>query len=395
MLYMYPFQLAGTKHYYWTMSSRWLKKLRTIVLAVVFILLLYEVLQPESPDASDTVMVQMPPVPPVLNRPLTLSHKDNSPLFQNQRVLRQFITSDIHEPTQARPSQQPTQALPPTTPSPTRKFPSLGKIRVVEITGSHLDEQAKQVDSNPAKYSEQWIKTLIDFQRLHPRIGSFHKLSLNTSNHVQISDCKNQLCSEFLTRLDTPHFKYCLRKSRVRKEPEKSTCHFINGKRRSPVALASFPGSGNTWVRGLLQDTTGICTGGIYCDTTLRKNGYPGECIRSGVVLVVKTHQTAPWWRGVHYKKSEASKYFTKNWHIPVYSAAIFLLRNPYDALVAEWNREKTLRLADNHVNYVGREYFSKLQNVYAIDDWLIKLLEECRALWGLPDKVMYCMAML
>ena len=140
MLYMYPFQLAGTKHYYWTMSSRWLKKLRTIVLAVVFILLLYEVLQPESPDASDTVMVQMPPVPPVLNRPLTLSHKDNSPLFQNQRVLRQFITSDIHEPTQARPSQQPTQALPPTTPSPARKFPSLGKIRVVEITGSHLDE---------------------------------------------------------------------------------------------------------------------------------------------------------------------------------------------------------------------------------------------------------------
>jgi len=44
-------------------------------------------------------------------------------------------------------------------------------------------------------------------------------------------------------------------------------------------------------------------------------------------------------------------------------------LRNPYDALAAEWNREKTGRLADNHENYVGREYFSKLQNVYAIDN--------------------------
>jgi len=54
-------------------------------------------------------MVQMPPVPPVLNRPLTLSHKDNSPLFQNQGGANAvFISSGIHEPTQARPSQQPT-----------------------------------------------------------------------------------------------------------------------------------------------------------------------------------------------------------------------------------------------------------------------------------------------
>ena len=39
-------------------------------------------------------------------------------------------------------------------------------------------------------------------------------------------------------------------------------CHFINGSRRAPVALASFPGSGNTWVRGLLEMATGVCTGG-------------------------------------------------------------------------------------------------------------------------------------
>jgi len=38
MLYMYLSQLAVTKHYYWMMPSRWLKKLRMIVLAVVFIL---------------------------------------------------------------------------------------------------------------------------------------------------------------------------------------------------------------------------------------------------------------------------------------------------------------------------------------------------------------------
>ena len=37
--------------------------------------------------------------------------------------------------------------------------------------------------------------------------------------------------------------------------------HFINGTRRAAVALTSFPGSGNTWVRGLLEKATGVCTG--------------------------------------------------------------------------------------------------------------------------------------
>ena len=43
-------------------------------------------------------------------------------------------------------------------------------------------------------------------------------------------------------------------------------CRFMNGSGRNPVGLVSFPGSGNTWVRGLLQKATGICTGGyIRC----------------------------------------------------------------------------------------------------------------------------------
>ena len=243
---------------------------------------------------------------------------------------------------------------------------SLGKIRVIEITGGSLDhkqvKETQHLDSNSFKYPEHWTKTLAKLQQ------QFSKFHLSTGRTLSAtSTCKNQLCSEFLTRLDTPHFKYCLRKSKLKVEPEKSTCHFISGKRRSPIALASFPGSGNTWVRGLLQNITGVCTGGIYCDPTLRRNGYPGECIRSGVVLVVKTHQSSPWWTGVHYKKSDASKYFVKTWHIPVYSSAIFLMRNPFDALVAEWNRLQTVKLSDNHVNSVGKEYFGKLRMNYKI----------------------------
>ena len=35
----------------------------------------------------------------------------------------------------------------------------------------------------------------------------------------------------------------------------------MNGKKRQTVVLASYPGSGNTWTRELLESTTGICTG--------------------------------------------------------------------------------------------------------------------------------------
>ena len=185
------------------------------------------------------------------------------------------------------------------------------------------------------------------------------KLLTIPSNLFDEGGCSDPLCSEFLTEADLQHFHYCFRKAKLLTEFEDYSCHFVNSV-SSPIALASFPGSGNTWVRGLLQDITGICTGGIYCDPTLRRSGYPGECIRSGVVLVVKTHQTAPRWTGVYYDKSAPFKYFKKLEHIPVYSSAIFLVRNPFDALIAEWHRRQRVNSSDNHVESIGREYFGE-----------------------------------
>lgn len=41
--------------------------------------------------------------------------------------------------------------------------------------------------------------------------------------------------------------------------------------RRSPiVGLVSSPGSGNTWLRYLLEQATGVYTGSIYCDHSLK-----------------------------------------------------------------------------------------------------------------------------
>ena len=50
----------------------------------------------------------------------------------------------------------------------------------------------------------------------------------------------------------------------------------------------------------------------------------------------------------------------------PKYGSAILLIRNPFDALVAEWNRLQGQKIKDpsqngsHHVKYVGREYFGE-----------------------------------
>lgn len=59
------------------------------------------------------------------------------------------------------------------------------------------------------------------------------------------------------------------------------------------IALASFPGSGNTWLRYLLQQSTGILTGSVYKDYGLMKSGFPAESISNSSVLVVKTHEVS------------------------------------------------------------------------------------------------------
>ena len=82
--------------------------------------------------------------------------------------------------------------------------------------------------------------------------------------------CKDRLCTEFLTPLDMFYFNSCTdrqqhAKVNVYRGMPLGKCHFMNGTNRAPVALVSFPGSGNTWVRGLLEQATGVCTGRSVC----------------------------------------------------------------------------------------------------------------------------------
>lgn len=184
------------------------------------------------------------------------------------------------------------------------------------------------------------------------------------------TSCRNRTCPEFLMDVDSPHYKYCIKKTwntTVKKftEPLLSTCSFINGLQMYPMGIASYPGSGNTWVRGLLQEVTGLCTGSIYCDVTLRKNGFVGESIRSGVTFLVKSHQTDPRWEGVEYSLQVPFTYFKRLRDVPVYSGGVFILRNPFHAIVAEFQRIAWKMSPDHHIKRLGREHFGKCICMY------------------------------
>lgn len=199
-----------------------------------------------------------------------------------------------------------------------------------------------------ARESQSMKKDVNKERNVHEREEKLSKLQFESTR------CKRRLCAEYLTSTDLPHFRFCMKKSKLRSElePVESKCNFMNGTGRSPVALASHPGSGHLFVRELLQKNTGICTGGVNCDVALRRNGYPGECLRSGVVLVVKTHQRDPRWTGIRYDNSTPNKGFNKAVDIPVYGSAILVVRDPFDALADLWHRMKAEGIITGKCSY-------------------------------------------
>ena len=56
------------------------------------------------------------------------------------------------------------------------------------------------------------------------------------------------------------------------------------------IGLISYPISGNTWLRYLIQKATGKITGSFYYSRILNENGFPGEYIYNGSAIVVKSH---------------------------------------------------------------------------------------------------------
>lgn len=179
--------------------------------------------------------------------------------------------------------------------------------------------------------------------------------------------CEKKHCAEYLTAKEKMVQKKCMQEVfrhmdplNIRATLRENNCRFINGRHRLPVALVSAEGSGNTWLRGLLEQATGLCTGFVHCDYVMRKNGFIGEAVKSGNVLVVKTHAVEPQWNGVRYSEPNQKQ--------PFFGSGILMIRNPFKSLVAEWNRRVTnlylipngIEHNESHTNIIPREYWSE-----------------------------------
>ena len=170
------------------------------------------------------------------------------------------------------------------------------------------------------------------------------------------SRCSALPCLELLNSAEKYIYTKCTRRAVPggdRHSAPSCKCRFVDRRGRKSVALVSLPGSGNTWVRGLLEKATGICTGSIYCDRTLREGGFCGEGLRGTNLIAVKTHDSSLAWRGGG--RAEPTR--------PVFDKAIFLIRNPFRANIAEWNRQISRKYASeqsgsSHVKYVSSPAF-------------------------------------
>lgn len=117
------------------------------------------------------------------------------------------------------------------------------------------------------------------------------------------------------------------------------------------TALASYPGSGNTWARYLIEAASGVFTGSIYKDVSIYFEGYLGEVLdwRSGETVVQKTHDL-----GVQHIRSFDGR-------------VVLLLRNPYDAI-----------LSFHNFLYGGHTGFAPLKN-FERSEWADFALHEVR----------------
>lgn len=100
------------------------------------------------------------------------------------------------------------------------------------------------------------------------------------------------------------------------------------------VGLASYPSSGNTWLRYLIEGISGYYSGSMYNDLSLRKRGFYGEGVSadSRLVLTVKTHgQTTE--EGARLPRVDQQQ-ASFNHHREVNHSAILVIRNPFAAII-------------------------------------------------------------
>ena len=116
----------------------------------------------------------------------------------------------------------------------------------------------------------------------------------------------------------------------------------------TPPLLYSFPGSGSTWCRLLIDFASGIYSGSVYDDSALFRV-LPGEKMCNKMVSVIKAHPHIQTFKILSSGNLLPKKCTTGN--ITHFNRAIFLVRNPYHAIWSEYQR----RMSGSHVGWITK----------------------------------------
>lgn len=130
--------------------------------------------------------------------------------------------------------------------------------------------------SSARKYvsEETAVEKLVPLSKLKEEINFSRHDGLSFLHHRALN--RYYLCAPSTKPISSSYSSYSSgKKSAVMDECRKRR---FRQKQGPIVALVSSPGSGNTWLRYLLEQSSGIFTGSIYCDHTLKKS-FPGEHI--------------------------------------------------------------------------------------------------------------------
>ncbi len=144
----------------------------------------------------------------------------------------------------------------------------LSKEESLTIASNIIGSRQRRRRTNvKMKRSEDYIGTPIEevLSRGAPDwVGS----AIPPARLPDVERCSDEYCLEYLSKAERDQFDECKQRTLIEQDrigsiQSNDSCHFQNGTSRHPVALASFQGSGSTWMRGLLQKITGICTGNV------------------------------------------------------------------------------------------------------------------------------------
>jgi len=126
------------------------------------------------------------------------------------------------------------------------------------------------------------------------------------------------------------------------------------------TALASYPGSGNTWMREMLQQLTGYHVNSIYCDKSLQPV-FPSECLLPSI-RKDKCNEN----------KKLYSRFLAIKTHFPdlrfpidnLFERAIVLIRSPTEAIFSlahlQFTKSHVEVAPDSH--FTGEKYYRSLK---------------------------------